>query len=98
MSQILIYIFQAVLAAIVIRLLRLNTKRVVISHAKPISWVWKMMVLIGKFLFWFGLFVFITNLAVSGLEEENTRIGISMLTFGLVFSIWGGLVIHFKRN
>jgi len=98
MSQILIYIIQAVLAAIVIRLLRLNTKRVVISHTKPISWVWKTMVLIGKFLFWFGLFVFATNLTVGGIEEENTRIGLSMLTFGLVFSVWGGLVIYFKRN
>jgi len=98
MSQILTYVIQAVLAALVIKLLRLNTKRVVISHAKPISWVWKMMVLIGKFLFWFGLFVFITNLAVGGIEEENTRIGISMLTFGLFFSILGGIVIYFKRN
>ena len=98
MTQIFTYIVQAVLAALVIKFLRLNTKRVVISHTKPISWVWKVMALIGKFLFYFGLFVFFTNLAVDGAEAHNTAVGASMWAFGLVFWIWGGLVIYFKQN
>jgi hypothetical protein len=98
MGQIFTYILQAVLAAFVIRLLRLNTKRVVISHDKPVSWVWKALALVGKFLFWFGLFVFFANLAVDGAEAQKTAIGASMWTLGLVFWLWGGLVIYFKRN
>lgn len=98
MSQILIHVIGVVLGALTVSLLRLNTKRVVISHSKPISWVWKTIALIGKFLFYYGLLVFVSNLLVSGAEAPNTGIGASMLSFGLIFWVWGGLVIYFKRN
>lgn len=98
MNQIIINVVGAILASLALRLLRLNTKRVVISHSKPISWVWKAMALIGKLMFFYGLLVFLSNLAIGGVTTTNTGVGASILTFGFIFWVWGGLVIHFKRN
>lgn len=82
-----------------VALLGLNKRRVVISHAKPVSWIWKALKLLGKFLFWYGLLVFLANLvAGGGIEAYNTRVGISILVFGVIFWAWGGLVIYFKQG
>lgn len=98
MNEIFGYVIKAVLATLAVKLLRLDTKRVVVSQSKPISWVWKTITPLGKFMFFFGLFIFIANLSVSGLEASNTLSGISISTLGLLFWIWGGLVIYLKRN
>jgi hypothetical protein len=98
MGQIFIYVIETVLAALAVRFLGLNTKRVIISYSKPISWVWKAMALIGKFMFYYGLLVFLSNLAVGGVAATKTSVGASILTFGFIFWVWGGLVVYFKRN
>ncbi len=98
MDQIIIHVAGVVLGALVVSLLRLNTKRVVILHAGSISWIWKVMALIGKFLFYYGLLVFVSNLVGSGAEAYNTGIGAAIMTFGFIFWAWGGIVIYFKRN
>lgn len=98
MNEILTHVIGVVLAALVVNLLRLNTKRVVVSHSRPVSWVWKAMALIGKYAFLYGLFVFIINMAFGDATGRNIAIGASILTFGLLFWVWGGLVIYFKKN
>lgn len=98
MNEIMTHVIGVVLAAVVVNLLRLNTKRVVVSHAAPVSWVWKAMALIGKYAFLYGLFVFVVNVAFGDATGQNTAIGASLLTFGLLFWVWGGLTIYFKRN
>ncbi len=97
MEQILIHVVGAIAAALALSVLGLNKRKVVVVHAKPVGWIWKLMALIGKFLFWYGLLVFLANLTVGGIEAYNTRLGVSLLTFGLIFWIIGGLVIYFKR-
>ncbi len=98
MEQILIRVVGAVVAALALNLLHLNTKRVVISHAQPIGWIWKAMALAGKILFFYGLFVYLSNLFVTGPTAPNTGTGAIMFSLGLILWIWGGLVIYFKRN
>jgi hypothetical protein len=98
MNQILIHVAGVVIGAIIVSLLRLNTKRVVVSCATPISWVWKAMALTGKLAFYYGLIVFLSNLFILGAQAPNTGVGASIMSFGLIFWIWGGLVIYFKRN
>jgi len=98
MNQIFIHVVGVVLGALAVTLLRLNTKRVVISHAKPAGWLWKAMALVGKLAFYYGLFVFLSNLLVLGAQTPNTGLGASIMTFGLIFWVWGGLVIYFKKS
>jgi hypothetical protein len=98
MSQILIHVSGVILGALALSLLGLNTRRVVISHSRPVGWVWKAMALLGKFLFYYGLLVLVSNLLVSGPRAENTGIGAAIFTLGLIAWAWGGLVIYFKKN
>ncbi len=98
MEQIWIHVVAVVLAALIVKFLRLNTKRVVHINAQPVSWVWKALALIGKIAFYYGLFVFVTNLLVLGAQAPNAGIGASIMTLGLFSWVLGGLVIYFKRN
>lgn len=98
MNEIFSYVIKVVLAALAVKFLRLDTKRVVISNSAHISWIWKTMKPLGKFMFYYGLLVFISNLMASGASATNTELGASILSIGLVFWIWGGLVIYYKRN
>jgi len=98
MTQILIHITGVVLAALVVKVLRLNTKRLVVSHTAPVSWVWKAVALLGKIFFWYGLVVFVSNLMLNGAAAPNTGVGAMLLTVGFVLWVVGGLIVYFKRN
>lgn len=79
-------------------LLGLNKRRVVVSHAQPVSWVWKAIAFTGKVFLVYGLLVFFSNLAVNGIEYINTRVGVSFITGGLLAWVIASVVISIKRG
>lgn len=99
MNELLLQAAGAVIAAIVINLLGLNRSilRIESEERRQVSWLWKVLVLGGGFLFWYGLFIFVANLAVEGLGNLHTGLGISLFMFGILFWLIGRLVIYFKR-
>ncbi len=56
------------------------------------------MVLVGGFLFYFGLLIFIPNLAVSGMAAYNTRLGLAFVIYGALIWVVSRLVIYFKKD
>jgi hypothetical protein len=99
MSQILINVISAIVSAIILRYLGLKkSASIKVVSLNKVGWFWKLVRLIGKFLFYYGLLVFLTNLSMSGVEALNTRVGLSVATFGTLFWSVSRLITHFKEN
>lgn len=100
MKEFLIAVGSAVTAAIVINSLGLSkpAQRIEIVGRRRIGWFWKLMVLVGGFLFYFGLLIFIPNLAVSGMAAYNTRLGLAFVIYGALIWVVSRLVIYFKKD
>jgi len=98
MADIINKIVGAVLAALAVKLLGLNTKRVIHSQAKPVHWIWRGIKVLGKFMFLYGLFAFIINMAVSGTLTEKASISASMFSMGLLLWIIGSVTVFIKGN
>ena len=98
MQEILQHVIGVILGALAIKFLGLNKKTVMIKNEPKIGWFWKLLRYCGKTAFWYGLFVFIINLLVSGAEAYNTRIGLSIFTLGMLSWIIGSMVIAIKRS
>ncbi len=96
MNEILNNVIATVISALVLALLGLNTKRVIHSQSKPIHWIWKLLKSIGKFMFFYGLIVFLLNMALVGAGTTNTAIGASVMCFGLIFWIVSNIIIAIK--
>jgi hypothetical protein len=100
MSEIFINVVSAVLAAVVIGWLGLNkgSKQTVVVDRRRVGWFWKVLVLGGGFLFYYGLLVFLGNLTAGGMASNGTAIGIAMTTWGAFLWFIGRVVIFFKRD
>lgn len=97
MDQILIHVVGAVLGALALRFLGLHKKTVVVQAGR-VPWAWKAIRTGGKFFFYYGLLVFFSNLAVNGAANLNTRLGVSILTLGLLCWVVGAIVVSVKRG
>jgi hypothetical protein len=100
MSEIFINVVSAVLAAIVIGWLGLSkgSTRTVVVDKRRVGWFWKVLVLGGGFLFWYGLLVLLGNITSGGLESQGAAIGFAMVGWGVLLWLVGRIVIFFKRD
>ncbi len=98
MQEIFIHVCGVVLGAIVLRLLGLHKKVVVHTNHVQVSIIWKVLKSLGKFCFFYGLFVFHINLLVTGVESPNVGIGVTILTLGFFAWVIGSITFFIKGN